>query len=188
LTIQYPTLYHVLRETLRRHTIVPTMLREAKTDLAIPGVKERRRAGCKPSKIRRGSVLRYLPVRGNMRRSIWKQPHRFDPSRFAKPLTAEQKKNHHMFGLGPQSCPGRAMAITETILILKAFFMRFDLEYQGNHAADCRPEKCAADDSPNRGQCASTSGKWRISMRDTDGLMRSHRKWSQECTRAGNPV
>ncbi|MGO9426343.1 MAG: cytochrome P450, partial [Steroidobacteraceae bacterium] len=29
LTVQYPYLYHVFRETLRRHTIVPTMLREA---------------------------------------------------------------------------------------------------------------------------------------------------------------
>ncbi|MGO8827952.1 MAG: hypothetical protein ACLPTZ_22160 [Beijerinckiaceae bacterium] len=31
LTVQYPYLYHVFRETLRRHTIVPTMLREAET-------------------------------------------------------------------------------------------------------------------------------------------------------------
>ncbi len=33
-----------------------------------------------------------------------------------------------MFGLGPQSCPGRSMAITEGILILKAFFERLDIE------------------------------------------------------------
>lgn len=129
LTVQYPYLYHVLRETLRRHTIVPTMLREASTDQEIPG----KRTGDCPGetvKIRRGSVLRYLPVQGNMRRSIWKHPHCFDPNRFAVPLTPEQKKNHHMFGIGPQSCPGRAMAITETILILKAFFERLDLEHK----------------------------------------------------------
>jgi len=129
LTIQHPYLYHVLRETLRRHTIVPTMLREAGTDQEIPG----KRAGDCPDetvKIRRGSVLRYLPVQGNMRRSIWKHPHCFDPNRFAAPLTPEQKKNHHTFGIGPQSCPGRAMAITETILILKAFFERLDLEHK----------------------------------------------------------
>lgn len=129
LTIQHPYLYHVLRETLRRHTIVPTMLREAGTDQEIPG----KRTGDSPGetvKIRRGSVLRYLPVQGNMRRSIWKHPHCFDPNRFAAPLTPEQKKNHHTFGIGPQSCPGRAMAITETILILKAFFERLDLEHK----------------------------------------------------------
>jgi len=126
---QYPYIYHVLRETLRRHTIVPTMLREAESDQQIIG----KRAGDGSDEtvtIERGSVLRYLPVQGNMRRGIWEHPHRFDPDRFGRPLTAEQKKNHHTFGIGPQSCPLRAMAITETILILKAFFERFDLEHQ----------------------------------------------------------
>jgi cytochrome P450 len=129
LTVRYPAMYRTLRETLRRHTIVPTMLREAKTDVEVRGMKNGD-GRAEMVKIRRGSVLRYLPVQGNMRRSIWEQPHRFDPNRFARPLTAEQKRNHHTFGLGPQSCPGRAMAITETILILRAFLRRFDLEYR----------------------------------------------------------
>jgi cytochrome P450 len=129
LTVQYPYIYHVLRETLRRHTIVPTMLREAETDLEVLG--ERAGGGCAVTvNIKRGSVLRYLPVQGNMRRSIWEQPHGFDPNRFARPLTAEQKKNYHPFGLGPQSCPGRAMAVTEIMLILKSFFERLDIEHK----------------------------------------------------------
>lgn len=126
LTLQYPCLYRIFRETLRRHTIVPTMLREAETDLHLSvtsssGVRELIR-------IKRGSVLRFLPLLGNMRRSIWERPHRFDPGRFARPLTEEQRKGHHMFGLGPQSCPGRSMAVTEAILILKALFERLDIE------------------------------------------------------------
>lgn len=127
LTVQYPYIYHVLRETLRRHTIVPTMLREAETDQELTATTASD-GGRKTVKVERGCVLRYLPVHGNMRRSIWEHPHRFDPSRFARPLTAEQRSNHHMFGLGPQSCPGRSMAITETILILRAFFERLDIE------------------------------------------------------------
>jgi len=135
LTLRYPYIYHVLRETLRRHTIVPTMLREAESDQQIIGKRAGDDSGetvefGETVKIKRGSVLRYLPVQGNMRRSIWEHPHRFDPDRFGRPLTAEQKKSHHTFGLGPQSCPGRAMAITETILILKTFFERFDLEHK----------------------------------------------------------
>ncbi|MGP8164972.1 MAG: cytochrome P450 [Steroidobacteraceae bacterium] len=129
LTVQYPYLYHVFRETLRRHTIVPTMLREAETDQELPAA----RAGAdgrETVKVTRGCVLRYLPVQGNMRRSIWERPHRFDPGRFARPLTVDQRRNHHMFGLGPQSCPGRSMAITEAILILKAFFERLDIEHK----------------------------------------------------------
>jgi cytochrome P450 len=135
LTLQYPYVYHVLRETLRRHTIVPTMLREAESDQEIIGNRTGNCSGetveiGETVDIKRGSVLRYLPVQGNMRRSIWEHPHRFDPDRFGRPLTAEQKKSHHTFGIGPQSCPGRAMAITENILILKAFFERFDLEHK----------------------------------------------------------
>jgi cytochrome P450 len=127
LTVQYPYIYHVLRETLRRHTIVPTMLREAESDQELTATTAGV-GGRETVKVKRGCVLRYLPVHGNMRRSIWEHPHRFDPSRFARPLTVEQRINHHMFGLGPQSCPGRSMAITETILILRAFFERLDIE------------------------------------------------------------
>jgi cytochrome P450 len=52
----------------------------------------------------------------------------FDPDRFAGPLTSEQTINYIPFGFGPQRCPGHAMATTEAILILLAFFKRFDLE------------------------------------------------------------
>lgn len=127
LTHEYPCIYRVLCETLRRHTIVPTMLREAQSDQEIrghrPGASERESIG-----IKRGTVLRYLPVRGNLRRDLWHEPLRFDPDRFAQALSAEQKKNYHTFGLGPQSCPGRALAIMEIILILRAFFRRLDLD------------------------------------------------------------
>jgi cytochrome P450 len=80
--------------------------------------------------VKRGAVLRYLALQGNMRQSIWGQPRRFDPDRFAQPLTPEQKKNHHTFGLGPQSCPGRALAIAESILVLAAFFEYLAIEHK----------------------------------------------------------
>jgi cytochrome P450 len=129
LTIRYPSIYRVLRETLWRYTIVPVVMREAVADQQIRGTR------CGTSvealvTVKRGAVLRYLALQGNMRQSIWGQPRRFDPDRFAQPLTPEQKKNHHTFGLGPQSCPGRALAIAESILVLAAFFEYLAIEHK----------------------------------------------------------
>jgi cytochrome P450 len=125
-TADYPYVYQVLRETLRRHTIVPTMLREAESDQEIRGTKPGA-DGETQVKVKRGTVLRYLSVQGNLRRTLWPDAHHFKPERFAEPLTAEQRRNYHTFGIGPQSCPGRLLAIAEIILILRAFFQKLEL-------------------------------------------------------------
>lgn len=127
LAAQFPYLHCVFRETLRRHTIVPTMLRETETDYELSGEKPGTESGV-DVRVRKGSTLRYLPIQGHMRRSIWTDPRVFDPDRFAGPLTSEQTINYIPFGFGPQRCPGHAMATTEAILILLAFFKRFDIE------------------------------------------------------------
>ena len=127
LAAQFPYLHCVFRETLRRHTIVPTMLRETETDYELSGENPGAESGVKV-RVRKGSTLRYLPIQGHMRRSIWTDPRVFDPDRFAAPLTSEQTINYIPFGFGPQRCPGHAMATTESILILLAFFRRFDVE------------------------------------------------------------
>ena len=59
---------------------------------------------------------------------MWPDPLRFDPERFARPLTEEQKKHYHTFGMGPQSCPGRTLAINESIVILREFLRQLDLQ------------------------------------------------------------
>lgn len=126
LAAQFPYLHCVFRETLRRHTIVPTMLRQTETDYELSAEKPAESA--LNVQVCQGSTLRYFPIQGHMRRSIWTDPRVFDPDRFAGPLTSEQTINYIPFGFGPQRCPGHAMATTEAILILLAFFKRFDLE------------------------------------------------------------
>jgi cytochrome P450 len=124
---RFPYLHCVFRETLRRHTIVPTFLRETEKDYAM--TETHSAAGSKQTiNVPRGATLRYLPVQGHMRRSVWTEPQRFDPCRFASSLNSEQTLNYIPFGLGPQRCPGHAMATTEAILILAEFFRRFQLE------------------------------------------------------------
>jgi cytochrome P450 len=129
LTAHFPVTYRVIRETMRRHTVVPTMLREAEGEQELVA-SETKCPIAKVVRIGRGAVLRYFPVQGNLRRSIWGNPHRFDPGRFAQPLTADQRSSYHTFGIGPQSCPGRAIAITEAILVLRSFFRHLDLGYK----------------------------------------------------------
>jgi cytochrome P450 len=126
LAARYPYMHCVFRETLRRHTIVPTMLREAETEYEISG-EEPARGSRETVRIRKGSTLRCLPIQGHMRPNLWADPRSFDPLRFARALTA-QTINYIPFGFGPQKCPGHAMATTEAVLILLAFFKRFDVE------------------------------------------------------------
>jgi cytochrome P450 len=124
---RFPLLHCVFRETLRRHTIVPTFLRETEKDYTL--VTDHPDSGTnQPIRVSRGTTLRYLPFLGHLRRTVWADPHRFDPCRFAGPLSSEQAENYMPFGFGPQRCPGHAMATTETILILAEFFRRFDIE------------------------------------------------------------
>jgi cytochrome P450 len=124
---QFPYLHCVVQETLRRHTVVPTMLREAEFDLELSGRKQDARAD-ENVKVRRGCVLRYLPLRSHLRRGVWRNPLQFDPDRFAGTLTAEQAKSFTPFGMGTQSCPGRPLAMIEAVLILQAFFERLDVQ------------------------------------------------------------
>jgi cytochrome P450 len=125
---QFPYLHCVLRETLRRHTIVPTLLRETETDYRPTAGPQSGPPVAVP--VRKGATLRYLPLQGHMRRTVWESPLRFDPTRFSRPLTPEQSRHYVPFGFGPQRCPGHAMATTESILILRAFFRHFDLDTQ----------------------------------------------------------
>lgn len=115
---RFPFLHCVFKETLRRHTIVPTFLREIGKDCLLEGDRH----------VSKGTTLRYLPFQGHLRRTVWDQPHQFDPCRFAGPLTSAQTEHYMPFGFGPQRCPGHMMATTESILILAEFLRQFDLE------------------------------------------------------------
>jgi cytochrome P450 len=124
---RYPFIHNIFRESLRRHTIVPTFLRQTEAEYLVTN-REDSATEETVLQIPRGATLRYLTVQGHLKRSVWPNPLQFQPDRFAKPLTVEQTKHYIPFGLGAQRCPGHAMARTEAILILVAFLRAFDIE------------------------------------------------------------
>jgi cytochrome P450 len=70
LTIRYPSIYRVLRETLRRYTIVPVVMREAVADQQIRGTRRGTSVETLAA-VKRGAVLRYLALQGNMRQRFF---------------------------------------------------------------------------------------------------------------------
>jgi len=128
LAAQSPTISNVIQEALRRHTLLPTMLREAEASYDIPAHRPGSAGGATHARIPRGTILRYLPVLSHTRRSVWNDPYRFSPDRFERGLNPEQLKHYHPFGMGPQSCIGRSLATTEMLLILRAMFKRLHVE------------------------------------------------------------
>jgi cytochrome P450 len=127
LTARYPYIQAVYRETLRRHTIVPTLLRESSEDMVLQGTSRDGSPKC-PVHMAKGAVLRYLIVAGHLNRSVWPNPNRFQPDRFLTPLNGEQASHYMPFGVGPQRCPGHAMATNESTIILAELFRLFDVE------------------------------------------------------------
>jgi cytochrome P450 len=127
LAARYPYIQAVYRETLRRHTIVPTLLRESSANLSLEGTAGDGSPKC-PVRTAKGAVLRYLIVAGHLSRAVWTNPNRFQPERFLTPLNGEQASHYMPFGVGPQKCPGHAMATNESTIILAELFHRFDVE------------------------------------------------------------
>ncbi|HEX3915072.1 MAG TPA: cytochrome P450 [Steroidobacteraceae bacterium] len=59
-------------------------------------------------------------------RSLWDDPERFDPSRFARESSEKRPRFAYLpFGAGPHVCIGATLAMTEAILILAVLAQRF---------------------------------------------------------------
>ncbi|MCR9253659.1 MAG: cytochrome P450 [bacterium] len=57
---------------------------------------------------------------------IWKDPEKFDPSRFEKKnFTKEQSKAYYPFGAGPRLCIGNNFAMAEMAIFMQKFVQKF---------------------------------------------------------------
>jgi cytochrome P450 len=78
-------------------------------------------------RIKRGQwVLVLLPI---LQRdpSVWSDPERFDPDRFAPGQTKNRAHAYKPFGTGQRACIARQFALDEAVLTLRVILHRYDL-------------------------------------------------------------
>lgn len=118
---------NVFRESLRLYPPIPFIPRVAAESATIGGFK-----------LRRGAMLMVAPWTIHRHEAYWRQPHAFDPDRFAAEREDELVAGTYLpFGLGPRTCVGAGFATLEATLILARLVSRYDL--QVHDAARVRP-------------------------------------------------
>jgi cytochrome P450 len=71
-----------------------------------------------------GSLVLIAPWTLHRHRRLWRDPERFDPSRFAAG-TPPERFSYLPFGVGPRTCIGAQFALTELVLMLAACVRAF---------------------------------------------------------------
>jgi cytochrome P450 len=98
-------LRRVVDETLRLYPPAPTMLRTAAADDMICG-----------RNVPRGAIVGVLPWVVHRHRTLWSDPDRFDPERFASEAVAARSRYAYLpFAIGPRVCIGASLAIVEIV-------------------------------------------------------------------------
>ena len=117
----------ILRETVRLYPPAWMIVREAAEDDVILGYA-----------IPRGTVVLVSPFAMHRHPSLWPDPHRFDPDRFAEdPTTTGAGKSwaYLPFGGGPHVCIGNHFAMTEMTIVLAQLAQRGKLVALRPHEA-----------------------------------------------------
>ena len=82
-----------------------------------------------------GAIVLIVPWLIHRKASLWDQPHRFNPDRFA---TEPPRFTYIPFGAGQRICIGAAFAMTEAILILAMVAQRYRLCLKAGHPIEPR--------------------------------------------------
>jgi cytochrome P450 len=109
----------VIQESMRLYPPAHTMAREPIAADEILG-----------SRIAAGSIVLISPWLLHRKTSLWPEPHRFNPERFA----AEPPRYSYIpFGVGQRICIGATFAMAEAILILAMIAQRYRLRLKSAH-------------------------------------------------------
>ena len=112
----------VIEESMRLYPPAHTMAREPIAPDYILG-----------HRIPAGVIVLIVPWLLHRKASLWNQPHRFNPDRFAiEPL----RFTYIPFGAGQRICIGAAFAMTEAILILATVAQRYRLRLKSGHPVE----------------------------------------------------
>jgi cytochrome P450 len=114
----------VIEESMRLYPPAHTMAREPIAPDYLLGYR-----------IPAGSLVLIVPWLLHRKASLWDQPHRFNPDRFATELP---RFAYIPFGAGQRICIGAAFAMTEAILILAMLAQRYRLRLKAGHPIEPR--------------------------------------------------
>jgi len=109
-------LRNVFRETLRLYPPITFLPRVAAEDCTLGG-----------RRVRRGTLVMISPWTLHRHRDFWRDPHAFDPGRFAPEREHELTPGAYLpFGQGHRVCVGRGFAEAESALILARLLRSYD--------------------------------------------------------------
>jgi cytochrome P450 len=74
-----------------------------------------------------GAILMIAPWVLHRHRRLWRDPERFDPSRFLPDAPPPPRFAYLPFGAGPRVCVGAQFALTEATLVLAALIQAFEV-------------------------------------------------------------
>ena len=106
----------VVQETLRLYPPAFTIARVARAADEAGGIA-----------IREGTVALIAPWVLHRHRRLWREPERFDPSRFLPGAPPPDRLHYMPFGIGPRVCIGAQLALTEATLVLATLMQTFHI-------------------------------------------------------------
>ena len=112
----------VIEEAMRLYPPAHTMVREPIAADKVLG-----------QRIPAGAIVLIAPWLLHRKASLWSEPHRFDPERFA---TEPARYTYIPFGAGQRICIGAAFAMTEAILLLATIAQRYRLILNPGHPVE----------------------------------------------------
>jgi cytochrome P450 len=112
----------VIEESMRLYPPAHTMAREPIAPDYLLG-----------HRIPAGAIVLIVPWLLHRKASLWNQPHRFNPDRFA---IEPPRFTYIPFGAGQRICIGAAFAMTEAILILAMIAQRYRLRLNADHPVE----------------------------------------------------
>jgi cytochrome P450 len=84
-----------------------------------------------------GAEVLIMPWLLHRKPSLWENPERFEPGRFAPERAAARPRFAYIpFGAGPRICIGAAFALTEAVLILATIAQRYRLRLKPGHPVE----------------------------------------------------
>ena len=79
-------------------------------------------------RVRPGTIVSISPFVLHRHRTLWREPERFDPSRFMPGAEAPARFSYLPFGAGPRICVGARFALVEATVVLARLLGRYRLE------------------------------------------------------------